>query len=150
MTKPSEGGIRPTSAQAARVRGVDYWLQLAAALDRRGITVKIDVNQVIVRIGRDNAPITIGYDNHLHPERWHWSYLGRDGTHPIGDFDGAAQAVEEFLRATPGLAGTELLHRMNHMGMTFQQETDEILARAKANGYTPGSPATPTSHPRTT
>ena len=126
--------------------GVDYWLQLAAALDRRGITVKIDVNQVIVRVGAGNAPMIIGYDNHLHPQRWHWAYHGRDGTHPIGDFDGAAQAVEEFLRAQPGLAGTELLHRMNRMGMTFQQETEEILARAQAAGHTPGSPVTPAGY----
>ena len=130
--------------------GVDHWLQLAAALDRRGITVTVEVNQVIVRIGAGNAPMRIGYDNHLHPRRWRWSYLGREGSHPMGDFDGAAQAVEEFLRAQPGLAGTELLLRMNRMGMTFQQETEEILARATAAGHTPDSPVTPKHNPRTT
>lgn len=111
---------------------VNHKLQLAAALDRRGITATVEWQQVIVRIGSNLKSMTIRYAVHG-PLRWVWSYLGRDGTYPGGDFEGAAEAIEAFLRALPGMAGTELLYRMDHIGMTWRQETEEALARAEAN-----------------
>jgi hypothetical protein len=64
---------------------------------------------------------------------WFWRYAGRaECSHPSDDYEGAADAIEKFLRDIPGLGDTRLLYRMNHMGWTFWQETEEILERARA------------------
>ncbi len=115
--------------------GVNPTIQLAAALDRRGVTVSIDLDRVHVHIqGRERViiqPRTEGLKTHDYGREWSWHYGGDAGRHPRDDYEGAAEAVEQFLRNMPGLAETALLYRMNHMGWSFEQETREALERAK-------------------
>jgi hypothetical protein len=133
--------------------GVNQALQLAAALDRRGVSVHVDGERVFIHLGQlrkyiaveprsDSVPVT-EWGRH-----WFWHYAGRaECSHPSDDYEGAADAIEKFLRDIPGLEGTRLLYRMDHMGWTFQQETEEILERGRVrresgDGGTPRSDGT--------
>lgn len=124
--------------------GVNPMIQLVAALDRRGMTVSIDVDRVLIHLGgyreylliqprSDAVPITEWGHN------WFWRYGGRaECSHPRDDYEGAADAIEKFLRDIQGLADTRLLYRMNHMGWTFEQEGEEILERGRQARRDPG------------
>ncbi len=115
--------------------GVDPTIQLAAALDRRGVTVSIDFDRVRVHLGEFKyiviRPRTKGVKLHDYGREWSWTYGGEAGRHARDDYEGAADAVEKFLRNLPGLAETALLYRMEHMGMSFKEETQEALDRAR-------------------
>ena len=111
--------------------GVNITIQLAAALDRRGVRVSIDLDRVVVHIdGRDKMVIKTQTRGENRWREWSWEYGQKMGEHPLNDYEGAAEAVENFLRSQPGLGETPLLYRMNHMGWTWKQEGDEILQRA--------------------
>ena len=116
--------------------GVNPTIQLAAALDRRGISVSVDLDRVRVHIqGREKMIIerrTSGIPVCRYGREWSWDYGGRSGTHPVSDHEGAADAIEAMLRGLPGLAGTPLRYRMDHMGQTFEQEDQESLEAARA------------------
>ncbi len=115
--------------------GVNPTIQLAAALDRRGVAVSIDFDRVRVHLGEFKyiviRPRTEGVKVHDYGREWSWTYGGEAGRHPRDDYEGAANAVERFLRNLPGLAETALLYRMEHMGMSFEEETQEALDRAR-------------------
>jgi len=128
--------------------GVNHALQLAAALDRRGITTLLNQGHLAVRIGRDSDPMPIKPAN-SGTRRWIWSYHGNDGAHASDDYEGTADAIEKFLRATPALAGTELLYRMDHMGWTMQQEGDELLECARTTHQLPITGKEPQEWPMT-
>lgn len=115
---------------------VNPTLQLAAALDRRGITTLLNQGQLAVRIGRDSSPMPIK-PAILGEPRWTWTYCAKDGSHPCDDYEGTAETIEKFLRDIPALADTELLYRMDHMGWTMQQEGDELLQRARCQAAAP-------------
>ena len=93
-------------------------IQLAAALDRRGVTVSIDGDWLRVHLGGYREHIIIsrqarGVEPWDIGRNWLWEHGGKSGTHPISDHEGAAAAIEAFLRADRGLAGTALLRRMD-------------------------------------
>jgi hypothetical protein len=115
--------------------GLNPAIQLAAALDKRGITVSIDGDRVHAHIGYRNhmiiKPCTEGVKSHQFGREWSWSHGGESGLHPRGDYDGAAQAIDKTLRSLPALEDTRLLYRMNHIGWTWAQESDEALERAR-------------------
>jgi hypothetical protein len=115
--------------------GVNPTIQLAAALDRRGITVSIYFDRVKVRFhGHERMvirPRTEGVKPCDYGREWTWHYGGDAGRHPRDDYEGTADAVEQFLRKMPALAETALIYRMNHMGWTFEQETQEALEQAR-------------------
>ncbi len=115
--------------------GVDPTIQLAAALDRRGVSVSIDFDRVRVHLREFKyiviRPRTEGVKVHDYGREWSWTYGGEAGRHPRDDYEGAADAVEKFLRNLPALAETALLYRMDHMGMSFEEETQEALERAR-------------------
>jgi hypothetical protein len=116
--------------------GVNPTIQLAAALDRRGVTVSVDVESVRIHIGGYREYIVVqprasGINAHDIGRYWFWNYGGEADKYPRDDYEGAADAIEKFLRNTPGLAATRLLYRMDHMGWTFEQETQEALERAR-------------------
>jgi glycosidase len=116
------------------VGGVNPAIQLAAALDRRGISVSVDLDRVIVHAGRGQRmiirPRASGVRAHDYGRDWSWHYGDESGRHPRGDFEGAAETVETFLRDLPELADSTLLYRMDHMGWTQEEELKEALARA--------------------
>jgi hypothetical protein len=120
--------------------GVNPGIQLAAALDRRGVTVSVDQARINIHLGRPRQYIVVqGWAPRVETldigQYWFWDYAGRSGKHPIDDFEGAADAIEKFLRDIPGLDDTRLLYRMKHMGRTQEQEIEEILERGrKKNG----------------
>jgi hypothetical protein len=123
MTLITMGGVNPT-------------IQLAAALDRRGVTVSVDFENVRIHLGSYREYIVVqprasGINVHDIGRYWFWNYGGEAGKHPRDDYEGAAEAIEKFLRSGPGLADTRLLYRMDHMGWTFEQETREALERAR-------------------
>jgi hypothetical protein len=117
------------------VGGVNPTIQLAAALDRRGITVSIDLDRIRVHIhGHEQMviqPRTEGVKPHDYGREWFWKYGGDFGTHPRDDIEGMADAVLKFILDGYAFGGTTLRYRIDHMGMTFQQETQEVLDRAK-------------------
>lgn len=76
-------------------------------------------------------PRTEGVKTHQIGQEWSWSYGGESGLHPIDDYEGAAEAIEKTLRSLPALADTGLLYRMNHIGWTWAQESEEALERAR-------------------
>jgi hypothetical protein len=120
----------------AAMGGVNPEIQLAAALDRRGITVSVDLDRINIHLGGYREYIVVGgwaprVETHDIGRYWFWDYVGKAGKHPRDDFEGAADAIEKFLRDIPGLADTRLLYRMNHMGWTWRQEEDEILERGR-------------------
>jgi hypothetical protein len=119
--------------------GVDPALQLAAALDRRGITASTDLDRVRVHLGGYREYIVIRswaprINTHDIGRYWFWDYLGDIGQHPNDDYEGAADAIEKFLRDIPGLADTRLLYRMDHIGWTREQEEEELLEQGTKNG----------------
>jgi len=113
--------------------GVNPVIQLAAALDRRGITVSIDGDRVHVHIGpRERMAIrrrAEGIPSHQLGREWSWQHGAQAGCHPVTDYEGAADAVEKALRGMPDLAGTSLLHRMDHLGWTWEQESGKHCGR---------------------
>ena len=93
-------------------------IQLAAALDRRGVTVSVDDDGLRIHRGGYRQYILVsrqvrGVAAWDIGKNWQWEYGGRSGTHPIDDHEGAAAAIEAFLRADKGLASTALLRRMD-------------------------------------
>ncbi len=50
-------------------------------------------------------------------------------TSPRDDYEGAADAVVTFLTSDPALDDTACRYRIDHMGMSFEEETNEALAR---------------------
>jgi hypothetical protein len=116
--------------------GVNTAIQLAAALNRRGISVSLDQRGVIVHIHLQEtmliSPHNRGPRPYTYGREWYWEYGGQDGRHHSGDWEGAADAVEKFLRSQPGMKDTALLYRMDHMGWTREEETQEALERARA------------------
>lgn len=124
-----------TSGRHGRVNPT---IQLAAALDRPGVTVSLDGARVLIHLGTYRKYIVVEPRSDAVPvTEWgrhrFWHYAGRaECSHPSDDYEGAADAIEKFLRDIPGLGDTRLLYRMNHMGWTFRQETEEILERARA------------------
>ena len=129
--------------------GVNPAIQLAAALDRRGISVSVDGERINIHLGTPRNYIVVqGWAPRVYPcdigRYWFWDHAGKAGSHPRDDFEGAADAIEKFIRDDPGLADTRLLYRMDHIGWTGEQETEEILARGRARreserGETPRS-----------
>jgi hypothetical protein len=116
--------------------GVNPTIQLAAALDRRGVTVSVDVDSVRIHLGSYREYIVVqprasGMQVHNIGRYWFWDYGGEADKYPRDDYEGAADAIEKFLRNTPVLAASRLLYRMDHMGWTFEQETQEALERAR-------------------
>lgn len=119
--------------------GVNPAIQLAAALDRRGVTVSIDHDRVRIHLGGYREYIVIqGFASrakiHDTGRNWYWDHLVETGQHPVDDYEGAADAIEKFLRDIPGLAGSHLLYRMNHIGWNCEQEEDEILGQTRLRG----------------
>jgi hypothetical protein len=119
--------------------GVNPTIQLAAALDQRGVTVSLDGDRVLIHLGTYRKYIVVEPRSDAVPatewgRHWFWRCAGRaECSHPSDDdYEGAADAIEKFLRDIPGLGDTRLLYRMNHMGWTFWQETEEILERGRA------------------
>lgn len=117
--------------------GVNPTLQLAAALDRRGVTASVDGQRVFIHLGKLRQYIVVEAHSDAVPvtewgRHWFWRYAGRaECSHPSDDYEGAADAIEKFLRDIPGLEDTRLLHRMNHIGWTGEQEIEEILERGR-------------------
>jgi hypothetical protein len=117
--------------------GVNPTLQLAAALDRRGITASVEDDRVFIHLGRLREYIVVEGWSDAVPvtewgRHWFWHYAGRaECSHRSDDYEGAADAIGKFLRDIPGLEDTRLLYRMNHMGWTFRQETEELLERGR-------------------
>lgn len=133
--------------------GVNPTIQLAAALDRRGITVSVDGERINIHLGTPGKHIVVGgWAPRVDPcdigRYWFWDYAGTAGQHPRDDFEGAADAIEKFLRHIPGLGDTRLLYRMDHMGWTGEQEIGEILQRGRA-GRGSGDGQSPRSRGRT-
>jgi hypothetical protein len=126
------------------VGGVNPVVQLAAALDRRGVTVSVDGDRVRVHLGGFTyiviKPLTEGVAPHEYGREWCWQYGGGAGRHPVGDYEGAAEAIVKFLRGVPALAGSALIYRMDHMGMSWAEETQEALDRARAKQEAGGEP----------
>jgi hypothetical protein len=121
--------------------GMNRAIQLAAALDRRGVTVSVDLDRVRIHLGGYREYIVVqGHESrvkiHDIGRNWFWDYLGEAGQHSVDDYEGAADAIEKFLRDIPGLAGSHLLYRMNHIGWNCEQEEDEILERTRPCGKT--------------
>jgi hypothetical protein len=119
--------------------GVNPVLQLAAALDRRGVTASVESNRVFIHLGKPRQYIEVQAHSGAVPctewgRHWFWRYAGQaECSHPSDDYEGAADAIEKFLRDIPGLADTRLLYRMNHIGWTGEQEAEEILERGRAS-----------------
>jgi hypothetical protein len=116
--------------------GVNPTIQLAAVLDRRGITVSVDGERINIHLGTPRKYIVIqGWAPRVDPcdigRYWFWDYAGKAGQHPRDDYEGTADAIEKFIRDDPGLADTRLIYRMNHMGWTQEQEMKEILERGR-------------------
>ncbi|HEX9356360.1 MAG TPA: hypothetical protein VF933_21400 [Streptosporangiaceae bacterium] len=80
----------------------DPALQLAAALDKRGLNVSAHRGIVLVWIeGAPPMMITpYGKTTNDYGHNWSWHYAGATATHPRNDTPGAAQAVTQFLRTT--------------------------------------------------
>lgn len=121
-SRDSAAGRCRRGAKSAIGGQVNPVIQLAAALDRRGVMVSIDDGyRLLVHLG--------GYREHIVIARqvrgvalcdigktWLWEHGGKSGTHPASDHEGAAAAIEAFPRADPGLVGTALLRRMDKYG----------------------------------
>jgi hypothetical protein len=118
------------------VGGVNPAIQLAAALDRRGISVSLDYEWVVIHIqGQERIVVgrrTEGVKPYQIGREWAWSYADEWGVHPVKDYEGAAEAIEEMLRSIPSLAETALLWRMDFMGLSFEQESQARLERLRA------------------
>ncbi len=115
--------------------GVNPTLQLAAALDRRGVTARVQYDRVRVWIENSDhmiiEPATKGRKPHEYGRYWWWEYGGNSGEHSRDDYEGAAEAVVKFLLADPALKDTRCVYRIANMGKSFQQETDALLERAR-------------------
>lgn len=123
-------------------------IQLAAALDRRGMTVSIDGgDRLLVHLGGYREHILIGRQvRGIAPQdigkSWLWEHGGKSGTHPVSDHDGAAAAIGAFLRAGPGLAGTALVRRMDKFGRRPDQHQGELgTSGTTLRGPSPAGPS---------
>lgn len=114
--------------------GANVTLQVAAALDRRGITAWADNQEVVVLIDHDGTKMRIRrrkYGRKPNPPEWEWGSEGDDlYRHPLDDYEGLAAAFEKYVRDNPEFAGTRVLYRMNHMGWTWQEEDQETIEKA--------------------
>jgi hypothetical protein len=118
---------------------VDPAVQLAAALDRRGVTVSAGQGRVIVHLGgfEEFTIRASGIRARGYGREWAWRYGSEAGRHPRDDWEGAAEAVGKFLHGLPELTGTALLYRMDHMGWTGEQEIEEKLKCARHENMSP-------------
>ncbi len=126
--------------------GVNPTIQPAAASDRRGVTATIDLDRLRVHIDTGDhmliKPLTEGRKPGDYGREWTWAYGGRAGTHPRDDYERAADAVVTFLTSDPALDDTARRYRVDHMGMSFEEETNEALARHRERKWRDTAPGT--------
>jgi len=82
------------------MRGANSAIQLAAALDRRGVTASIHWEWVYVWL-RDCEPIVIKpstrVPTHEVGRMWAWDHNGNYWSHPRDDWEGVAEIVANYI-----------------------------------------------------
>ena len=96
----------------------DPALQLAAAINRRQMTVRIDHSDVKVWIQEDHFLFIRMTDR---GQSWAWEYDGTTRTCPVGDWEGLAETIAQFIADEPTLAATAARFRLGIEEAEVQQ-----------------------------
>ena len=100
------------------MNGLDPAIQLAAALDRRGVTVTIHWEWVSVWLGEFKRmvirPSTSG-PMHDMGRKWTWEHNGNCWSHPRDDWDGVAEIVAGYIAKDPMFTNTAARLRVERM-----------------------------------
>ena len=100
------------------MRGANSAIQLAAALDRRGVTASIHWEWVYVWL-RDCEPIVIKpstrVPTHEVGRMWAWDHNGNYWSHPRDDWEGVAEIVANYIAEDRAFVATAARLRVDHM-----------------------------------
>ena len=84
-------------------------IQLAAALDRRRMAVRIWQDCVLVWVqGSEHIVIKLAGRG----RRWSWEYGGKSGSCAAGDWEAMAEAMAKFIAGEPALAASAARFRL--------------------------------------
>jgi len=115
------------------VGGVNPTIQPAGALDRRGVPATIDLDRLRVRIDTGNHMLITPVTKACKPGDYGQSGGGPTAAALAHIRSTTAKArptrLVEFLTSDPALDDTACRYRIAHMGMSFEEETNEALAR---------------------
>ncbi len=100
------------------MRGANPVIQLAAALDRRGVTVSIYWEWVYVWL-RDHERMVIKpstrVPGHEIGRMWAWEHNGNYWSHPREDWEGAAEIVADYIGEDRAFVATAARLRVDRM-----------------------------------
>jgi hypothetical protein len=100
------------------MNGLDPAIQLAAALDRRGVTVTIHREWVRVWLREYEYMVirpSISGPVHDMGKSWSWEHNGKYWSHPRDDWEGVAELVATYIAEDRAFVGTAARLRVDRM-----------------------------------